>query len=161
MVKDKYVDKWDLSVSPLIIKHNCMTYKDRCAESLISYKILHKYRKYMDNILLSFFSFHRMWLHTLPSGEGWFMRHMPVFSWLVWLHSQLSGTQTAKVVKVHTCTELLEHQMKHRQRTRKQVIWGSLVPLIDMADWLIFILPLHKLYLLVWFRSCSKHGTYF
>lgn len=138
-----------------------MTYQDRCAQSLISYTTLHGDRKYMDNILLSFFSLLGTWSHALPSGAGWFMRHMSVFSWLVWLHSQLSGTPVAKTIKIHTCTELLESQMKQSQSMRKQVIWGIMLHLISKGvqysselSWLIDWCPasLH-LHLGLTFRS--------
>lgn len=76
------------------------------------------------------------------------MRHMPVFSWLVWLHSQLSGTPVAKTIKIHTCTGFLESQMKRRRCMRKQVTWGILLSLdrnrhiihlkTDTDDWLMF-----------------------
>ncbi len=124
-----------------------MTFKERCAQSLVSYKTFHRYRMYMDNILLSFFS---PWdvIACLTSGAGWFMRHMPVFSWLVWLHSQLSGTLLANTIKIHTCTGLLESQMRHRQSMRKQVIWGILTSLdqhrliiqLKTVRWLINVL---------------------
>lgn len=105
-----------LSVCSLSPIYNCMTYKDRCAQSLISYSTLHRYRLYMDNVLLSFFALLATWLHALPSGSGWFMRDIPVFSWLVWLH--LSGTQSAKTIKIHTCTGL-------RVRWSAGTAWGS------------------------------------
>lgn len=140
-----------------------MTYRERCTQSLISYTTLRdRDRMYMDNVF-SFFSLLGTRLHALPSGAGWFMRHMPVFSWLVWLHSQLSGTVVAKTIKIHTCTELLGSQIKHRQSLRKQVIWGILLSLIrhivqlsvGVGEWLM-------LYMIttgghIFQRWCSKH----
>lgn len=56
-------------------------------------------------------SFHSSsWLRTLASGEVWFMRQMPVFSWRVWLHSKPSGAPVAKTIKSHTCAGLLALQ---------------------------------------------------